>query len=223
MYPNSVVFLGAGPASREFYWFFHDLYPEAPVAFVDDVTPKTEQIINGTPFPVVKDWDFSSLRQQHSALERPFTHFLLGVSEPPIKRLLAEKALAHGLEPAPTLISKLSTVRPDCQLGRGGVVLQTIMTSGVIVGDYATVIVSTFGSDVRAGDYVTAYSGCRVASDAVLEEGVSLGAGTEVRERVRLAPWVVTGQSTCVVKNVDEPGITVVGLPAQPIRRSREG
>lgn len=219
MLPDSIVFLGAGPAAREFFWFFRELRPEAPVAFVDDVTPKTELMIHDTTYPVVKDWDFSALREAHSGKERPFTQFLLGVSEPPIKKILVEKALAHGLEPAPPLITHDSRVRPDCSVGRGGIVINSILTTGVRIGDYASLIVSTFGSDVRGGDYITAYVGCRVASDAILEDGVSLGAATVVRERARLAPWVVTGQSTCVVKSIDEPGITVVGLPAQPIRR----
>lgn len=223
MYPSSIIFLGAGPAAREFFWFFHDQYPEAPVAFVDDVTPKMEHVIGGVSYPVVKDWDFTALRRAHAGLDQPFTHFLLGVSEPPIKKTLVEKALAHGLVPAPTLITPDSLVRPDCTVGRGGLIIQSIMTTAVQVGDYLTSIVSTYGSDVRIGDYVTSYAGCRVASDVVLEDGVSLGAGTVVRERARLAPWVVTGQCTCVVKSIDEPGITVVGLPARQISRTEAG
>lgn len=222
MYPTSIVFLGAGPAAREFFWFFRDRFADAPVAFVDDVTPRTALEIAGVSYPIVKDWNFSELRQAHSGLERPFTEFLVGVSEPPIKKILVEKALAHGLLPAPTLITPDSLVRPDCTVGRGGLIIRTICTSGVQVGDYVTSIVSTHGSDVRIGNYATSYSGCMVASDVTLGEGVSLGAGTAVRERVTLAPWVVTGQSTCVVKDIDEPGITVIGLPAQPIRRAGE-
>ena len=219
MYPNSVVFLGAGQAVREIFWYFKDVYPEAPIAFVDDVTPRTEMIFDGVSYPVVKDWDFSRLRAQYAHIEGAFTEFIIGVAEPPTKKVVAEKAIARGLRPAPTLISKTSVVRPDCALGRGGVIMSSSISPGAVVGDCALVMFSTFGCDVHAGDYVTCYTGCHVGTEVVLGEGVSLGASCGVMERVRLAPWVVTGQGASVVRNVDEEGITIVGVPAKKVER----
>lgn len=120
---------------------------------------------------MVKDWDFGPLRAKHPEIPGAFTEFLIGVSDPRAKQALVAKALAHGLLPAPTCVSQQSVVRPDCTLGRGGMVISCTFSSAASVGDYATIILSTMGSDARAGDYVTAYTGCHIASDVVLGEG----------------------------------------------------
>lgn len=219
MFP-SIIFLGAASASREFFWYFHETYPEAPIAFADDYTSKSENIIGGVSYPIVKDWDFSGLRKRYPHIRGAFTEFLIGVADPPIKKVLVEKALAHGLRPAPSFITTCSKVRPDCTLGRGGIIVDTLYSSGAVLGDYLLSMFCTYGSDVRVRDYVTTYTGCHVASDVLLEEGVCLGASTTVKERVRIAPWCVTGQSASVVKSVTEKGITLVGVPARKLERS---
>lgn len=220
MYPKSVVFLGAGQAVREIFWYFKELYPESPIAFVDDMTPRTEMVFDGVAYPVVKDWDFAPLRRQYPNIEGAFTEFIIGVAEPPTKKIVFEKAIARGLQPAPTLISKTSVVRPDCSLGRGGVIMSSSISPGADIGDCALVMFSTFGCDVHAGDYITCYTGCHVGTEVVLGEGVALGASCGVMERVQIAPWVKTGQGASVVKNVAEEGITIVGVPARKITKS---
>lgn len=222
MYPKSVLFLGAGAAAREWFWNVRQTHPEIVVAFSDDVSPKTELVIHHIAYPVVKDWDVRPLQAQYSHIPGAFTEFLVGVAEPKVKKVLVEKALAHGLRPAPTLITQ-ADVRPDCHIGRGGIIMNSICSTEVVVGDYTTIMYSTVSTDVRIADYVNIYAGNHLASDVVLEEGVCLGANTTVRERCRIAPWVVTGQCTCVVKSIDEPGITMIGLPAQKLERSKPG
>jgi acetyltransferase-like isoleucine patch superfamily enzyme len=69
------------------------------------------------------------------------------------------------------------------------------------------------------GDYVTCYPGCRVSGGVTLGEDVILGAGTVVRNGVRIAPRVRTGALACVVKDALEPGATLVGVPARKIER----
>ena len=219
MYPKSLVFLGAGQAVREIFWYFKELYPEAPIAFVDDVTPCTEMVFDGVVYPVVKDWDFSRLQARHPHIENAFSEYIIGVAEPPTKKVVAEKAHDHGLRPAPTLISKTSVVRPDCTLGRGGVIMSSSISPGAVIGDCALVMFSTFGCDVHAGDYITCYTGCHVGTETVLGEGVALGASSGLMEKVRLAPWVKVGQGASVVRSVDEEGITIVGVPARKVER----
>jgi acetyltransferase-like isoleucine patch superfamily enzyme len=52
-----------------------------------------------------------------------------------------------------------------------------------------------------------------------LGEDCLLGAGTVIRPGVRIARGVTTGALSCVVKDVDEPGITLVGIPARKVER----
>ncbi|MCP3986029.1 MAG: acetyltransferase, partial [bacterium] len=61
--------------------------------------------------------------------------------------------------------------------------------------------------------------GCRVSGDVTLGEDVLLGAGTVIRNGVTIARGVVTGASSCVVKDILEPDITVAGVPAKKLAR----
>ena len=217
---ETFIILGAGRGAREVYWFVQDAEPGAAVVFVDDVTDTREVIISGTPFPVIKDWDFSEVAKRHGHPGDRFGHFVVGIGEPGPKRQIVEKALAKGLQPAPPLVTSHSVVRTDCRLGRGGIVAaHSMLTADITVGDYVLIFNSSIGSETAIGDYSTIYAGSQIASGAHLAAGVSVGAATVVREDVRLAAGVVTGASSCVTRDVDEPGITVVGIPARPMAR----
>lgn len=217
---DSLVILGAGGSARETYWFVRDTFPEIDLVFVDDVTGIAEVEIAGSIVPVVQDWDFSPHRQK----ERTFQQFIVGVAEPWVKRKLVEKALGRGLEPAPTLVHPRAIVRGDCRLGRGGqIVAHSQLTTNATLGDYVMVLDSTIGHHDVVGDYTTLYPGCKVSGDVTVGKDCLLGAGTVVRPGVRIADRVVTGALSCVVKDVEEPGITVVGVPAKPlVRRQAE-
>ena len=213
---RTLVVLGAGGYARETWWFVRDTWPGVEIAFVDDVGQASEVRIGAAVVPVVRDWDFSRLRR--AAGDDAYRDFIVGVAEPPTKRAMVDKALAAGLEPAPTLVHPRSVVRGDCRLGRGEqIVANSLLTTDATIGDYVLVLDSTIGHHDVVGDYTTCYPGCRVSGDVTLGEDCLLGAGTVIRPGVRIARGVVTGALACVVKNVDEPGITLVGVPARKV------
>ena len=215
---KSLVSLGAGGSARETYWFVKDTYPDAALCFVDDVSDVTEVAIADDVVPVVKDWSFSRLDPDGS--RGGFRQFIVAVAEPAAKRVLVEKALASGLEPAPTLIHPGAIVRGDCTIGRGGqIVAHSQLTTNATIGDYVCVLDSTIGHHDVVGDYTTCFPGCRVSGDVTLGEDVLLGAGTVIRNGLTIARGVVTGASTCVVKDILTPDITVAGVPARPLER----
>jgi sugar O-acyltransferase (sialic acid O-acetyltransferase NeuD family) len=215
---TSLVILGAGGSARETWWFARDTWPEVQIAFVDDVTPVTEVRIADAVVPVVKDWDFTALRSRYGATA--FRDFIVGVAIPSTKRAMVAKALAHGLEPAPTMVHPRSIVRGDCRVGRGGqIVAHSLLTTDVTLGDYVVVLDSTIGHHDVVGAYTTCYPGCRVAGDVTLGEDCLLGTGTVIRPGLRIARGVVTGALSCLVKHVDEPDITLVGVPAKKLER----
>src|SRR5437867_3333977 len=166
---RTLVILGAGGSARETWWFAQDTWPGIRIAFVDDVTDVTEVRIADTVVPVVKDWDFTRLRAHAGA--GSFLDFIVGVAEPRTKRALVKKALASGLEPAPTLVHPRSIVRGDCRLGRGGqIVAHSLLTTDATIGDYVVILDSTIGHHDVVGDYTACYPGCRVAGDVTLGE-----------------------------------------------------
>lgn len=213
---KSLVILGAGGAAREMYWFVRDAYPEIRLAFVDDVTDVTSVEIAGDQVPVVKDWNFARL--DPNGRYGGFRQFIVGVAEPHTKRALIPKALASGLEPAPTLVTPGALVRGDCHLGHGGIVVaHSQLTTHVTLGHYVMVLDSTIGHHDVVGDYTTCFPGCRISGDVTVGEGCLFGAGTVVKPGVRIADGVISGAQSCIVKNILEPNITVAGVPAKKL------
>lgn len=211
---ETLVILGAGGCARELYWFVKDTIPTIKIAFADDVSRVSSVDIAGEMVPVVQDWNFARLGPQ------AFRQFIVGVAEPPVKKVMVQKALAAGLEPAPTLVHPRTLVRPDCRLGKGGIVVaHSQLTTNVTLGDYVIVLDSTIGHHDVVGDFVTCFPGCRVSGNVSLGERVVLGAGTVVIPGVTIAPGVTTGAQSCVVRDIIEPDITVAGVPAKKLGR----
>ena len=213
-----LAILGAGGFAREAYWHVLETDPGACLAFVDDVTDTREIVMADVCVPVVKDWEFQAVRVEGRVLK--FDEFIIGVGDPHTKMALVKKALERGLKPAATVIHPRALVQGrDCVIGLGGIITPgCILTTRVMVGDYVLLnLNTTVGHDAVIGDYVTCNPGCQVSGNATLGAGASLGTGTCVREKITIAPGVVTGAQACVVKNIDEPNITVVGIPAKKL------
>jgi len=215
-----LVVLGAGGFAREMYWHIQGAYPGARVVFVDDVPEGEKEIaIGGKVIPVVKDWDVDAISLDgESAGAARFQEFVLGVGDPQTKKHLVEKARASGLKPAPTVVHPLALIQdPGCRIGVGGVITPgCVLTTNVTLGDFVLLnLNTTIGHDAVLGDYVTVNPGCQISGNVTIGEGASLGTGTVTREKVTIAPGVITGAQACIVKDIDEPNVTVMGVPAK--------
>lgn len=216
-----IAVLGAGGFAREMYWHIKAVHPQMRIVFIDDVTDMTQVVIGDQTVPIVKDWKFEAVYLDGP--DRPPTRveeFVLGIGSPAAKKEMVLKAIDSGLRPAPTIVHPRALVQGcDCRIGVGGVIAPgCILTTNVAMGDYVLLnLNTTVGHDAVLGDYVTCNPGCSISGNVVLGEGVSLGTGTVVREKVSIAPGVVAGAQSCVVKDISEPGVTVVGIPAKKL------
>ena len=215
---KTLIILGACGTSREAYWVAREANPDVRVVFVEDVGEIREVPVAGRVIPVVKDWDFSGVRRDLGKGDATtFTEFVVGMGYPKAKKSMVEKALSHGLRPAPTVIGPQTIVRSDCTVGRGGIIHpNSTLTANITVGDFVTVhAMAGIGHDTIIGNYSTCSSGTILAGEVQIDEGVFLGIGTVVRERLHIAPWVVTGMQSCVVRSIEEPHVVVAGVPAR--------
>lgn len=214
-----LVILGSCGGSRETWWVAREVHPGLEIVFADDVSETTALEVGGLVVPVIKNWEFEG----HFPKGETW-HFVPGMGDPRIKKIAAQKALEHGLVPCPPIIGRGAIARPDCRLGVGTIMHPTsLITTNVTVGDFVTLHTSRAGHDTVIEDYVSCLPGTNVGSHALLGEGVCLGAGTVVRQRVQIAPWVYTGMQACVVKDIRESGIVVAGVPAKPISGPSSG
>ncbi len=219
---NTCIILGAGGHARETFFSiigasargFHNFI------FVDDVNHCDSIELDGKRWPIVRDWKFDRFAENGS-----LPGFVVGVGSPALKATLVAKALEAGLRPVPTVVHERAIVQDSrCEIGMGGVFAAgSVVTTGVRMDDYVTLNALTVVShDAELGKYVTCCPGVLIAGNVRIEEGVFLGIGSTIRERIRIAPFVIVGAQACVVKDITEARSTVAGVPARPAGPPRQ-
>ncbi len=116
-------------------------------------------------------------------------------------------------------------VHPRASLSRFATVGEGAMVAfGACVGPDARIgraaIVNTKASvdhDCRVGDFAHVAVGATLAGTVVVGEGAMVGAGATVIQNLTIGDWAMVGAGAAVVRDV-LPGVTVVGVPARPIR-----
>jgi sugar O-acyltransferase (sialic acid O-acetyltransferase NeuD family) len=211
------VILGAGGLAREVYWHAqnsnHKLCEK--FVFVDEVTEISVIEIAGQNWPVERNWSFEKYLEPSEKIG-----FTVGVGDTQLRIKLVTKALEAGLQPLPTIIHN-SAVIQDCKIGYGGFIgPNCTLTTNIVIKDYVTInLNTTVGHDAILEDFVNCSPSVSVSGNVHLKKAVSLGTGTVVREKVSIAPFVISGAQSCIVKNIEEPGCVVVGTPAQILKK----
>ncbi len=121
-------------------------------------------------------------------------------------------------------ISRLAWLAPSVSHGAGVQVLPgAIVMAATTLGD--GVIVNTNASidhDCTVGDYVHVAPGVAIAGGVTIGQRTLIGIGARVLPGVTIGDDVVVGGGAVVVRDVAD-GMTVVGNPARPIERPRDG
>jgi len=111
-------------------------------------------------------------------------------------------------------------VHPSVRLGPGTVVFAgAIVQPGVRVG--AHIIINTGATvdhDCLVGDFVHIAPGAHLAGSVTIGEGALIGIGAVVLPGIKVGAWAVVGAGAVVVEDVP-PHVTVVGVPAKPLKR----
>lgn len=145
--------------------------------------------------------------------------YVAAVGSPAGRRAIVELL---GDIPAATLIHPAATVGSHCDLGPGLVMAAgSRVTHGVTMGSHVHINVNaTISHDCRIGDYVTITPGSHISGGVALGSDVWVGIGATINQMVTVGDGVVLGAGSAVLADI-AGGNTVVGVPAEPLRRSR--
>lgn len=208
--PEFLILGGSGHA-RETAMHLMDIHPGVELTFMDEA-PKARTIgLRGRSFPVISDWSEASKLN---------VKFIVGVGVPATKRIMVRKALDAKLVPAETQIHPRAVVQ-DASVGKGGMICPgAVVTTNVRLGDYVVLNTNcTVGHDAIIGDFVTCNPGSNVSGNTALGAGVYFGVGAATKEGVSIADDCVVGGKAFVHRNVETKALTLVGVPAAPVKK----
>ena len=121
---------------------------------------------------------------------------------------------------APTrFIHPDATVGFAVEIGDGSIVSPGArLTANIRIGRCALIHTAVVLShDDRIGDYVTISPSATITGGVTIEDGASIGAGATILPGLTIGAGSTVGAGAVVTTNV-EPGTTVAGVPARPLR-----
>jgi sugar O-acyltransferase (sialic acid O-acetyltransferase NeuD family) len=144
---------------------------------------------------------------------------ILGFGHGRGRSAIAATLRAAGLE-LPTLVHPAAHVATSAVLGPGAQVLPgAVVGPGAVLGTGVLLNTAAIAEhDVRLSDGVVVFSGAVLAGRVVVGSDAEVGAGATVLPDVRIGSRAVVGAGATVIGDVDD-ALTVVGVPARPIRR----
>ena len=120
-----------------------------------------------------------------------------------------------------TLVHPASSVSSRARLGRGVVINPgVVIGGGVLIGDHVMLCPGCIlGHESSIGDYSILAPGAVVSGLVEVESSCYIGAGAIIRQRLHVGTRSLIGMAAVVVRDV-EPGATLIGNPARPLRRA---
>lgn len=145
--------------------------------------------------------------------------FVLGTGGPATRKSLFEKFISLGGIPY-TIVAENSKIGHfEVGIGEGVCVLtNSIVESTVTIGKGSLVNLNvSITHHSVVGEFCELSPGVRISGNCKIGDSVFLGTGAIVLPNLKIGNNVIVGAGAVVTKDVDD-GLTVIGVPAKPIR-----
>ena len=207
-----VVVIGGGGHGREVLHVLravNAVHPTFDVLGVLDADPTVATLLSRLGVPLLGPPEV--LGDLHA-------YYLVGIGDGALRHTMDLMATTMRCEPA-TAVHPAATVGDDVELGPGTVIAAGArVTTHVRFGRHVHVNTNaTVAHDCVLGSYVTVSPGANISGNVTLDEGVYVGTNAAVIQGLHVAAWSTVGAGALVHRDV-APGITVVGVPAGPVR-----
>ena len=141
---------------------------------------------------------------------------ILGSGHPHIKRQMAAEAVGQFASFVhPKAIIHALRIGPGSVIAPGAVLAPNSVVEKHVLVNYN----ATIGHDTHIGEFSVVSPNASVGGKCKLGKGVYVGAGANIKENLTIADGVTLGMGAVVVKDITEPGITVVGIPARKLEK----
>lgn len=222
MHSTEILIYGAGGFAREVAWLAQSsTLGDKPITvgcFIDDAEIPAGKTLNGIPV----------LSLDEARARCPEGQVVAGIGDPGARALVMERAAEVGFRFA-TLIHPRVEVSEWVEIGEGTIICAgNIITTNIRIGRHVHVNLDcTIGHDVILGEFTTLAPGVHISGWVHVGARVYVGTGAVIingtaDSPIRIGDDAVIGAGACVTKSV-EPGTTVVGVPAKPLQRFKQG
>ena len=206
---RDLVIVGTGGMGREAAAWVADVgRADDLVGYLDDDTRS-----HGRTVAQLRVLGDTSWLHEHTDVE-----VVVAVGTPALRAAVIERLHADGV-PLATIVHPSAIVGPRVNLGVGAIVCPAAMLScDVTVGRAAIINYGAMvGHDGVLGEACFLAPGVHLAGNVTIGTRADVGIGARVIQGVTIGADAVVGAGAVVIRDVLE-GMTVVGVPARPIR-----